>query len=69
MPPLLSPGLQGVVCIIICFYLMYNYIRYVPFQTPWVNGLQVGWWAGGPTGRTGWVGLHRGFRTCSLAPA
>ena len=64
-------------CIIICFYLMYNCefapcrgwgnghlpachlpqavtarpadlpaadIRYVPFQTPWANGLQVGGW-------------------------
>ncbi|PRW21106.1 flagellar associated membrane [Chlorella sorokiniana] len=37
--------LQGVVCIIICFYLMYNYVRYVPFQTPWVNGLQASFFA------------------------
>ncbi|KAI7846027.1 hypothetical protein COHA_000564 [Chlorella ohadii] len=37
--------LQGVVCIIITFYLMYNYIRYVPFQTPWVNGLQASFFA------------------------
>ncbi|PSC71757.1 flagellar associated membrane [Micractinium conductrix] len=33
--------IQGVVCLIITFYLMYNYIRYVPYHTPWTNGLQV----------------------------
>ena len=34
--------LQAIAGIIITSYLCYEYIRYVPFQTFWVNGLQVG---------------------------
>ncbi|GAB4813121.1 hypothetical protein N2152v2_000167 [Parachlorella kessleri] len=33
--------IQGIACIIITTYLCYIYVRYIPFRTAWVNGLQV----------------------------
>ena len=33
--------LQAIACIIITTYLCYMYVRYMPFRTAWINGLQV----------------------------
>ena len=38
--PLALP-LQGIASIIIMGYLCHNYVRYMPYQTAWINGLQV----------------------------
>ena len=58
--PLATPPLpQGIACIIITTYLCFTYVRYVPFQTAWINGLQVaGRWRGWVVGR--WQGRVAG---------
>ncbi|GAB4816718.1 hypothetical protein N2152v2_003764 [Parachlorella kessleri] len=37
--------IQGIACIIIMGYLCHNYVRYMPFQTAWINGLQASFFA------------------------
>ncbi|GAB4816720.1 hypothetical protein N2152v2_003766 [Parachlorella kessleri] len=35
----------GIACIIMMTYLCYNYVRYMPFQTAWINGVQASFFA------------------------
>ncbi|GAB4813124.1 hypothetical protein N2152v2_000170 [Parachlorella kessleri] len=37
--------IQAIACIIITTYLWYMYVRYMPFRTAWINGLQASFFA------------------------